>query len=107
MLSEKNDLADMVAVVGELPVDRLNDRMWFTADRYYFREILVCQRFDAAEKTFPTGIPELEQRLPRVCHYLKFLIAFSFGLLAVRSQEVSPARMQVSGHVFHENGDRV
>ena len=42
-LSQEYDLADMVRIMGELPVDGVDDHQGFVPDRDRFEEVFVLQ----------------------------------------------------------------
>src|SRR5580658_10422012 len=57
MFGEKQDLADVVRVVGDLAVDGLHDRMRFRANCNCSREVDLGQWYERIENIFPAAFP--------------------------------------------------
>ena len=55
----------------------------------------------------PTPLPILREFCPASEGVYKFVVSIPPRLLAVRRQEVGPAREQVPGDVLHDDGDAV
>ena len=62
MLGEEDDLADVLAVVRELAVDRLDDRVRLAADRHGAQEVCGRQGFERGEEAMPAVFPSFEHR---------------------------------------------
>ena len=100
MLCQQNDLADMIGVMGQLAVDRLNDSMSLAPYRYGAREIARPEPFDIVKKRLPARFPELHQAVSGVTDQFELRVAVAVGLFAIRGQKVAPAGMQVTGNMF-------
>src|SRR5947209_12524052 len=57
VLGQEDDLADVVAVVGELPVDGLDDAVGLGADEDGHRQVLLAQGGQRLEETAPPFLP--------------------------------------------------
>ena len=92
--------ADRVAKTAGLPpgsVGFVND-----PDRKAVRELLQLDTL--IDLVIPRG-GEALLRIPR--RDLQLAVAIAIRLLAVRRQEIAPARTHVAGHVLHHDRDRV
>src|SRR5215471_5117769 len=108
MFGQKNNLADVLGVVGDLPVDRLQHGVRLAADRHRAHNVLRLKAADCGEYTFPTIVPPL--------HHLgasggagerKFLVAEAVRLLPVAGEKVCEAGAHISGEVLHQDCNRV
>src|SRR5713226_8260268 len=108
MLSQKNDLADMISIMRELPINRLDYGVILSANPDGPHEIVWLQRSNSIKNPLPTMLPISEQVGSRGARqHLKFHVAVAFGLFAVGRQKVGPARDHIPGHVLYVNGDAV
>ena len=108
MFRQEHDLADVIGVVHQLTVDRLNNRVLFAANQNLLSQILGSQRLKRIEDALPTLLPVGEYIVLaglRLNH--KLHIAIAIGLLAVGRQKVGPTRKHVAGHVLHDDGNAV
>ena len=108
MLREINDLADVISVVRDLPIDGLNHGVILAADPDCAHQVFRLERLDGIKDAFPTLIPvsdHLVFRRPGEHH--KFDIAIALRFLAVSGKKIGPAREHVAGQVLHVDGDAV
>ena len=107
MLRQVDDLADVLAVVHELAVDRVDDREALAPDEDDAREVLGLQRIEGGEEDPPAVLPALDERRLRGEPRLELCIAVAVRLLAVGREKVRPAGAHVAGDVLDEHGDAV
>src|SRR5258705_11795088 len=92
VLCEKHDLTNVVSVMSQLTIDRLNDRVLFATYRHLPFTIFGAQRLQRGKYSLPTALPINHEVILgglRLDHKLQ--IAIAVGLLAIGVQKVSPA----------------
>src|SRR5579859_2566212 len=57
MLGKKQNLADVMGVMRNLPIDGLHHGVWFRANRNGSRKVGLGQRFERVENVFPAALP--------------------------------------------------
>src|SRR5690606_959659 len=67
-------LTNMIGIMGQLPVDRVDDRMFLVSDIYFCAEIFSVQRVQSIEQTFPSIPPFFDKLLSGLNYRFKFLI---------------------------------
>src|SRR5436305_15266533 len=108
MLGEIDDLAKVIGIVRDLPVDGLDDGMILSTDFNNPHKVVGSQWFDCIKDASPTLLPVREYLgLRGAWQHYKFQIAFAVWLFAIGSQEISPARKHAAGNVLHVDGDAV
>ena len=107
MFGKQNDLADMIGVVRQLPIDRFDHRVRLTADRHRSGKIFLGQPADFIEQRLPAVVPRLHQQVACVVDQFKLGVAMAIGLLTIRRKKVGPSRTEVSGDVPDDQRDRV
>ncbi len=107
VLGEKHDLADVIRIMRELSVDRLDDAVRFATDRDLPRKVIRRQRSDTVEKRLPTALPKAHKALACIADHLEFGIAIAVRLLAVSRQKITPTRMQISGDMLYDHRDGI
>lgn len=108
MLGQEDDLADVVAVVGELAVDGLDDAVRLGPDEDRHPQILLVEGRQGLEQAAPPLLPEVQEHLPGGAGgHLELGIAVAAGLFAVGMEEVGPPRAHVARHVLDEDRQAV
>src|ERR1051325_1649256 len=103
MLRQKNNLADVIRVMHKLPVDRLNNCVFLSANRHCSGEIRWPQRLNRVKHAFPTTLPIRNHILSATRLDDKFHIAIAIRFLSITIEEVGPAGDHVARHVLHHN----
>ena len=83
MLCKQNDLPNVISVMSELPVDRLDNRMRLAADGDRSCKVIKCERLDCLEERLPSGFPKIHQAVACVVDQFEFRVAVPIRLLAV------------------------
>jgi len=86
MPREKCDLSHVIRIVGHLAVDRLHHRMRFSANGDGLGQIRVAQTFQRGKKTFPAGVPGIQNFHAILGWLVKFRIAIAIWFLAIGSR---------------------
>src|SRR5207249_1443357 len=107
VLGQIDDLPDVLAVVHELAVDRIEGAEPLAADEDGAREVLGLQRVEGGVEDSPALLPTLQERRLRGEPRLELAVAVAVGLLAVGREEVGPPRTHVAGYVLNQHGDAV
>src|SRR5712692_4461856 len=89
VLGQVDDLADVLAIVHELAVDRVDDREALATDEDRAREVVGLQRIEGGEQNPPALLPALhELRLRGSGPGLELAVAVPVRLLAVGREEI-------------------
>src|SRR5689334_13444866 len=102
MLREKYDLTDVIRVVSELSIDRLDDGVRLAANRDVFREVIFREWLDRIEKSLPPIFPKLHERFASVFDQLEFGVTVPIGFLAIGRKKVRPPRSKITSYVFDD-----
>src|SRR6185436_11366927 len=103
-----DDLADVIAVVRELSLHRLNHGVRLAANRDGAQQIGGLERGERFEETLPAVLPTLRERRAReVGLELELTVAITVGLLAVAREEIGPARAQIAREMGRQHGEAV
>ena len=106
-LGKLDDLADVVAVVGDLAVDGVEHGEGHAPDGDRLEEVVGLKRAEGVERAGPTLLPECEGLGVGVGARLELPIAVAPGLVAVAREEVGPSAQHVAVDVLHGHGDAV
>src|SRR5579863_2723593 len=108
MLRQKNNLSNVRRIVGNLPVDGLQDRVRLGANGDGAHYVFGLEGVDGGEDTRPAFIPPLYDVGAGGCGLdFEFAIAKAVWLFAVGGKEVGEAGAHVAGQMLDENGDGV
>src|SRR5687767_1361862 len=92
VLREEDDLAYVVRMMGELPVERLHHRMPLAANEHVAQQVVTRQGSQRGEEYPPPALPVVQHgptgHLPAL---LEFPVPVAIRLLPVGGQEVSEA----------------
>src|SRR5579864_3148472 len=108
MLGQKYELADMLGVVRNLPIDRLQHGMRFAADGDGAHHVLRLQSVDRSHHARPAVFPPFHYVGPHGWgSNFKLAVPEAVRFLAIAGQEVGEARPHVAGKVLNEDCNRV
>src|SRR4051812_28603594 len=108
VLREKHDLADVLRVMAELPVQRLDDGVRFTPNRHGLLEIARRKLAERRQGNRPSLLPALEDGVSRIgVALLEFGVAVPVRFLSISREEAGPARSHVAGDVLHDQREAV
>jgi hypothetical protein len=108
VLREEDDLTDVVGVVGDLTIERLDHGMALSPDVHVAQQVVVLQRIERGEEDRPAAFPVGHDRCAIGWHVdLELAVAIAIGLLAIGREEIGEARPQVAGLVLHDDRDAV
>src|ERR1700683_4821676 len=108
MFGEKDDLPDVLRVVGERAVQRLHHGVRLSADGDDALHVWGLERIQGRKHMCPTLFPPEHHFFASSCRrHLKFPVAKSVRLLAVASKKVSETRARIAGNVLNQSGDGV
>ena len=107
MLRQKDYLADVVAVVGDLPIDRLQNRVALAANEGLACEVGIGERIERGKHAGPPCVPHLHQLSPGCGRRFELAVAIAIRFLAVGFGKAGPARAHVPRHMLHDLRDRV
>lgn len=104
---DEDDLAHVVAAVGERPLHREWHGEDFAADRHVAGEVVDGEGGERLEQRLPARLPIGEKLGPTGERVDELAIAVPSGLLAIGGEEVGPAGEQVARDMLHDDGDAV
>src|ERR1700733_4539209 len=108
MFGQKHDLASVIGIVRDLPIDCLQDGVRFIPDGYGVHYVFRREGVDCGKDAIPSFFPQF--------HHVgsggragpfEFLVAETIGLFAVCGEEIGETRTHVARHVLDEDGNRV
>ena len=108
MLGEKSNLPNVIGIVSQLPVDRLNNRVCLATNQNSFFRVRGLQGLERREEASPGAfpvIPKLGAGSTRLDHELQ--VTIPVRLFAIRGQEVGPAREHIPRDVLHDDSNAV
>src|SRR6266478_4997006 len=96
MFRQKNYLPNVISIVHQLPVDGLRHRMLFAANHHFRHQVVWTERLERGEHTLPASLPVIANVFGGgVWSHYEFHVSIAIRFLAVRRQEVCPAREHV------------
>jgi len=108
MLGEKYDLANVIGIVGKLPVDGLEHGVRFGPDGDGALHIFGPERFDRREHARPARFPQAHDiGASGFGRQFEFLVAMAIRLLAIGSKKISGSRTHVASQMLHDDGDGI
>jgi len=107
MLSEEHDLSDVLRVVGEGTIQRLENGMGFTANGGGAEKVFGGELLKGIEDASPAGFPDIHQFGAADGRDFEFLVAVTVRFLPIAGEEVSEARAHVAGKMFDQDCNRV
>lgn len=75
--SNKNNLSNVIRIVGKLPINGFHDRMPLIADKNFAAQIIISQRMNCVKKALPTCVPKSQKFRSGSDVVFKFGIPFS------------------------------
>src|SRR6266498_2456422 len=105
---QQHELPNMVGVVGNLQIDRPENRERLAPDPYGPAEVLGREGLDRREEKAPSLVPALFEAFARVAGLDdEFRIPVPLLLLPVARQKIGPARPHVARQVLDDERDAV
>jgi len=101
MLRQKNDLADVISVVRQLPIDRLTIVCSWPRIVIRSGKIFRLQRLERAEEARPAAFPKSRTVSLVICGLNhKFHVTVAVCFFAIAGSEIRPARKHVPAVCF-------
>src|SRR5579859_4855098 len=97
VLGDVDNLSDVVGIVGELPINGLQNAVRLASNKDGAFKIGIGERRKRCKQSGPTGLPPANKYRLRVGRSdFKLSITITAGFLAIGGQEIGPAGKQIA-----------